>query len=86
MFLSRKYDGIYVMKGLVLMSICFYRGSFMPLEECRIPVTDLAILRGIGVFDSIRTYGKNIFALNEHIDRLTESAKRCGREAQALIR
>ena len=86
MFLSRKYDGIYVMKGLVLMSICFYRGSFMPLEECRIPVTDLAILRGIGVFDSIRTYGKNIFALNEHIDRLSESAKRCGIEAEAIIR
>ena len=57
----------------------------MPLEECRIPVTDLAILRGIGVFDSIRTYGKNIFALKEHIDRLSESAKRCGIEAEVII-
>ena len=85
MFLSWKYAGIHVMKGLVFMSICFYRGSFMPLEECSIPVTDLAILRGIGVFDSIRTYGKKIFALGEHIDRLSESAKRCGIEAEAII-
>ena len=57
----------------------------MPLEECRIPVTDLAIQRGVGVFDSIRTYGKNIFALKEHIERLSESAKRCGMEAEKII-
>ncbi|NLL41658.1 MAG: aminotransferase IV, partial [Synergistaceae bacterium] len=74
------------MKGLVLMSICYYRGSFVPLEECRIPVTDLAILRGIGVFDSIRTYGKDIFALREHIERLSESAKKCGIEAEEIIK
>ena len=74
------------MKGLILMSICFYRGSFMPLEECRIPVTDLAILRGIGVFDSIRSYGKKIFALNEHLERLSESAKKCGIEAESIMK
>ncbi|MBP8632324.1 MAG: aminotransferase class IV family protein [Synergistaceae bacterium] len=68
------------------MSICYYRGSFVPLEECRIPVTDLAILRGIGVFDSIRTYGKDIFALREHIERLSESAKKCGIEAEEIIK
>jgi branched-subunit amino acid aminotransferase/4-amino-4-deoxychorismate lyase len=78
--------GCNVMKGLVLMSICYYRGSFVPLEECRIPVTDLAILRGIGVFDSIRTYGKDIFALREHIERLSESAKKCGIEAEEIIK
>lgn len=58
----------------------------MPLEECRIPVTDLAILRGIGVFDSIRSYGKNIFALNEHLERLKESAKKCGIEADSIMK
>ena len=86
MFLSWKYYGQHVMKGLVLVSICFYRGSFMPLEECRIPATDLAILRGIGVFDSIRTYGKKIFALNEHLERLSESARKCGIEADNIIK
>jgi branched-chain amino acid aminotransferase len=74
------------MKGLMLMSICFYRDTFMPLEECRIPVTDLAIQRGIGVFDSIRTYDRKPFALNEHIERLRESAKRCGMEAEEIIK
>ncbi len=58
----------------------------MPLNECRIPVTDLAILRGIGVFESIRTYGKNIFALKEHLERLSESAKRCGIDAEEILK
>lgn len=58
----------------------------MPLEECCIPVADLAILRGIGVFDSIRSYGKNIFALNEHLERLSISAKKCGIEADSIMK
>lgn len=58
----------------------------MPLEDCSLPMTDLAILRGVGVFDSIRSYGKNIFTLNEHLERLSESAKKCGIEAESIMK
>lgn len=68
-----------------MMSICFYQGEYMPLDECRLPVTDLIIQRGVGVFESIRTYGGKTFAMHQHIERLSESAKLCGIKAENII-
>lgn len=64
------------------MSICYFEGEFHPTPECRLPVTDLAIQRGVGVFDSIRIYRHRAFALRAHLERLAKSAEgagiRCG--------
>lgn len=57
------------------MSICYYEGKFRPTSECGLPVTDLAIQRGVGVFDSIRIYEHKAFALSEHLERLAKSAE-----------
>lgn len=67
------------------MSICFYRGKYLPLDECCLPVTDLIIQRGVGVFESIRTYGGKTFAMSQHIERLSKSAKLCGIKAESII-
>ncbi len=57
------------------MPIYYVDGKFLPAEEAVIPVDDLAVIRGIGVFDLLRTYnGKPLF-LKEHVDRLFESAR-----------
>lgn len=57
------------------MPIYYVDGKFLPAEEAVIPVDDLAVIRGIGVFDLLRTYnGKPLF-LREHVDRLFESAR-----------
>jgi len=62
------------------VSIFYVNGEFVPQEDAKIPIDDLAILRGYGVFDYCRTYsGKPIF-LNEHIIRLERSAGRIGLE------
>ena len=50
------------------MSLAYYNNKFKPLSETFIPVTDLIVQRGIGVFDSIRTYGRSPFALTDHIN------------------
>lgn len=68
-----------------MKSICYYQGKFMQSEECFLPVTDLVIQRGIGVFDSIRTYGRKPFALQQHLERLAASAAKCGIEAHDII-
>lgn len=68
-----------------MMSFCFYQGEYMPLDECRLPVTDLIIQRGVGVFESIRTYGGKTFAMHQHIERLSESARLCGIKAESII-
>lgn len=57
------------------MNIYYVDGKFLPADQAMIPVDDLAIIRGIGVFDLLRTYsGKPLF-LKEHVERLENSAR-----------
>ena len=58
------------------MAIYYIDGKFVPAEEAVIPVDDLAILRGIGVFDLLRTYDGKPYFLDAHIDRLENSARK----------
>ncbi|MDR2779587.1 MAG: aminotransferase class IV [Synergistaceae bacterium] len=60
------------------MSICYINGEYLPTEKCSLPVTDLVIQRGVGVFDSIRIYGGKALAITAHIERLGESARIAG--------
>ena len=55
--------------------ICYVNGQFLPTTEASLPVQDLAILRGYGVFDFLRTYHGQPFKLREHILRLEQSAR-----------
>ncbi|MCE5300823.1 MAG: branched-chain-amino-acid transaminase [Spirochaetia bacterium] len=50
-------------------------GKLVPKEKAVISVFDHGLLYGDGVFEGIRFYSKNIFKLEEHIDRLYNSAK-----------
>ena len=58
------------------MPIYYVDGKFVAAEAALIPVDDLAILRGIGVFDLLRTYNGKPYFLDAHIDRLENSAKK----------
>lgn len=62
------------MPFLVLMAHIYLDGKFLPEEKARISVYDHGLLYGDGVFEGIRAYNKRIFKLEEHIDRLYESA------------
>jgi branched-chain amino acid aminotransferase len=53
-------------------------GKFVPADKAVIPVDDLAILRGIGVFDLLRTYNGKPYFLNAHVTRLHSSAEKVG--------
>jgi len=50
-------------------------GHFVPAEEARISVFDHGFLYGDGVFEGIRVYDGNIFRLQQHIQRLYNSAQ-----------
>jgi branched-chain amino acid aminotransferase len=56
------------------MNIFYVDGKFLPADEATIPVTDLSVLRGFGVFDFMRTYGGKPFHLEDHVKRLERSA------------
>jgi branched-chain amino acid aminotransferase len=57
------------------MDIYYIDGEFVPSNEATISVNDLALLRGYGVFDFLRTYNNTPFFLDEHLERLRTSAE-----------
>ena len=57
------------------MNIYYVDGEFVPAHRAMIPVDDLALVRGIGVFDLLRTYHGKPYFLSEHVDRLLASAR-----------
>ncbi|MGM8365017.1 branched-chain-amino-acid transaminase [Virgibacillus sp. W0181] len=54
--------------------LIFLNGQFVNKNDAVISVFDHGFLYGDGVFEGIRVYSGNIFKLDEHIDRLYESA------------
>ncbi len=50
-------------------------GELVAADEARVSVRDLALLRGYGIFDYLRTYNRRPFHLEEHLYRLQRSAR-----------
>ncbi|HHT9137557.1 MAG TPA: branched-chain-amino-acid transaminase [Candidatus Wunengus sp. YC60] len=52
----------------------YINGQIVPQEEAKISVFDHGLLYGDGVFEGIRAYNGKIFTLDEHLDRIYDSA------------
>ena len=50
-------------------------GKFVAKEKASVSVYDHGLLYGDGVFEGIRAYNGRVFKLEEHVDRLYDSAK-----------
>ncbi|MDA0811683.1 MAG: branched-chain-amino-acid transaminase [Verrucomicrobia bacterium] len=50
-------------------------GEFYEKENAKVSVFDHGLLYGDGIFEGIRFYNGRVFQLDEHIDRLYDSAK-----------
>src|ERR1044071_3734741 len=53
----------------------FIDGKFLNERDAKVSVFDHGLLYGDGIFEGIRAYNGRIFRLQEHVDRLFESAK-----------
>ena len=53
----------------------YINGKFYDKQNAKVSVFDHGLLYGDGVFEGIRSYNCRVFKLNEHIDRLFESAQ-----------
>ncbi len=60
------------------MSIYSIDGKFVEDHQATIPVDDLSVLRGFGIFDFLRTYNGIPFHLDDHLLRLQRSARLIG--------
>ena len=63
--------------ALPLCDIMWLDGSYVPINQARVPITTHAIHYGTSVFEGIRAYWNgenlNIFRLNDHIKRFRRS-------------
>ncbi len=61
--------------GILMDLVIYFNGKFVPKQEARTSVYDHGFLYGDGVFEGIRAYNGRIFRLDEHLDRMYDSAK-----------
>jgi branched-subunit amino acid aminotransferase/4-amino-4-deoxychorismate lyase len=52
----------------------YLNGTFLPLSEAKISITDYGFLFGYSLFETMRAYNGNIFRLDDHLERLRKSA------------
>lgn len=57
--------------GLVI----YLNGEYVQKEDAKVSVFDHGLLYGDGVFEGIRSYNGRVFRLDEHLQRLYDSAK-----------
>jgi branched-chain amino acid aminotransferase len=56
-------------------STVFINGEFVKKENAKISVYDHGLLYGDGIYEGLRCYSGYVFQLNEHLERLQQSAK-----------
>ena len=57
------------------MLVHYLNGQWLPKADLKISAFDISVLRGFGVFDFLRTYNQIPFRLQDHINRLHNSAR-----------
>lgn len=57
------------------MKISYYNGEFVKDNEMAVDYKDRAVYFGDGIYEVIRVYDGDFFTLEEHVDRLLNSAK-----------
>ncbi|MGF1571551.1 MAG: branched-chain-amino-acid transaminase [Sumerlaeia bacterium] len=58
-----------------MTEVVYIDGQYCAKADAKISVFDHGLLYGDGVFEGIRLYSGNIFRLDQHLDRLWDSAK-----------
>ena len=54
-------------------SICYLNGDYLPIEQAKVSVLDRGFVFGDGVYEVIPAYGGNLFRLQQHLQRLSNS-------------
>jgi len=57
-----------------MSTFCYLNGEILESKDAVIGVSDLALQRGYGVFDFVRTYRRKLFHFQDHLQRLRSSA------------
>ena len=58
-----------------MILLCFIDGKFVQPEEAQLPLSDLIIQRGVGVFEAFASFGGKPLMLTPHMNRFVASAQ-----------
>ena len=61
-----------------MIRYCYLNGKIMPEDKAGVSVRDMAVLRGYGMFEFLRTYDGRLFHFEDHIKRFRNSARMMG--------
>jgi branched-subunit amino acid aminotransferase/4-amino-4-deoxychorismate lyase len=64
-----------MMRGMASDALAILDGTVLPAAEATIGITDLGLIRGDGVFEVISLHDGRMFALEDHLRRMTTSAQ-----------
>ncbi len=53
-------------------------GNLLPADEAHVSIFDAALMQGVGLFETLRAYRGRLFRLEQHLDRLAQSARDLG--------
>ena len=56
-------------------ALCYLNGKILPLEEAKVGVYDLGLLRGFGIYEGLITHNRKPFELADHMARFHSSAE-----------
>ena len=52
----------------------FFNGKIIPADEARISFDDAGLQHGVGLFETMSAHGGKVFRLQQHLERLAQSA------------
>lgn len=55
--------------------VYYCNGQYLPASEAKLSVSDLGVIRGFGLFESLRTYAGHPFLLEAHLKRLWKAVR-----------
>ena len=61
-----------------MKKFCYYNGKIVDSTKQGLPLDDIGIIRGIAVFDYLRTYNGQPFRISDYYRRFQNSAKKIG--------
>src|SRR6266849_3982008 len=76
---------ILVASQIVTEPLVYLNGRMLPASEAQLKIYDAGVVLGATVTDQVRTFGKRLYKLDEHLDRLWHSL-RCARIDIGLTR
>lgn len=61
-----------------MKSYCFFNGEVMPLEEARVSISDIGLLRGFGIYDALTVIKGKPLHFHDHYERIAQGAEALG--------